>query len=213
MLPRPVNQREHVVFSGLKRLSMKISMSFLLVRAMLLLVLLSQPAFGAEAAKEISLIERTILDGKASIAVPAAFSLMSDEMRKLKYPNENRPAVVYTDERGAVNVAVNLTALSVSPDQLEATHETVVTNFRNLYPSAAWYESRLFEREGQRFFVIDLMTPAIDTEVRNMMLGTSCGGRLLVVSFNVMRELAPAWIETGQKILSSLKIRCDDLKT
>jgi hypothetical protein len=213
MLPRPVNQREHVVFSGLKRLSMKISMSFLLVRAMLLLVLLSQPAFGAEAAKEISLIERMILDGKAFIAVPAAFSLMSDEMRKLKYPNENRPAVVYTDERGAVNVAVNLTALSVSPDQLEATHETVVTNFRNLYPSAAWYESRLFEREGQRFFVIDLMTPAIDTEVRNMMLGTSCGGRLLVVSFNVMRELAPAWIETGHKILSSLKIRCDDLTT
>jgi hypothetical protein len=192
---------------------MKVALSFLLVRAMPLLVLLSQPAFGAEASTEIPLTERSILDGKASIAVPAAFSLMSDEMRKLKYPNENRPAVVYTDERGAVNVAVNLTALSVSPDQLEATHETVVTNFRNLYPSAAWYESRLFEREGQRFFVIDLMTPAIDTEIRNMMLGTSCGGRLLVVSFNVMRELAPAWTETGQKILSSLKIRCDDLKT
>ena len=153
---------------------MKVGLSFLLVRAMPLLVLLSQPAFGAEAAKEISLIERSILDGKASIAVPAAFSLMSEEMRKIKYPNENRPAVVYTDERGAVNVAVNLTALSVSPDQLEATHETVVTNFRNLYPSAAWYESRLFEREGRRFFVIDLMTPAIDTEIRNMMLGTSC---------------------------------------
>jgi hypothetical protein len=89
----------------------------------------------------------------------------------------------------------------------------VVANFRNLYPSAAWYGSRLFEREGHRFFAIDLMTPAVDTEVRNMMLGTSCGGRLLVVSFNVMRELAPAWIETGQKILSSLKLRCDDLTT
>ena len=192
---------------------MKVGLSFLLVRAMPLLVLLAQPAFGAEASTEIPLTERSILDGKASIAVPATFSLMSDEMRKIKYPNENRPAVVYTDERGAVNVAVNLTALSVSPDQLDATHETVVTNFRNLYPSAAWYESRLFEREGHRFFAIDLMTPAIDTEVRNMMLGTSCGGRLLVVSFNVMRELAPAWIETGQKILSSLKIRCDDLTT
>jgi hypothetical protein len=192
---------------------MKGGLSFLLFRATPLLVLLSLPAFGAEAAKEIPLIERSILDGKASIAVPAAFSLMSDEMRRIKYPNENRPAIVYTDERGAVNVAVNLTALSVSPDQLEATHENVAANFRNLYPSAAWYESRLFEREGQRFFVIDLMTPAIDTEVRNMMLGTSCRGRLLVVSFNVMRELAPAWIETGRKILSSLKIRCDDLKT
>ena len=54
------------------------SMSFQLVRTMPLLVLLSQAAFGAEAAGEISLIERSILDGKATITVPAAFSLMPE---------------------------------------------------------------------------------------------------------------------------------------
>jgi hypothetical protein len=79
--------------------------------------------------------------------------------------------------------------------------------FRNLYPSATWYRSEVITQDGRRYFVLELLTPAIDTHIRNIMLGTSFRGRLLLVSFNVTRELEKNWLEVGRRMLSSVKVK------
>jgi hypothetical protein len=56
------------------------------------------------------------------------------------------------------------------------------------------------------FFMLDLRTPAIDTEVRNLIIGTSFEGRLLLFTFNTIRELETTWIPVGAKILHSIRI-------
>ena len=46
----------------------------------------------------------------------------------------------------------------------------------------------------------------IATEVRNMMVGTSVQGRLLLISFNVTKEHEAHWLTTAKKILYSIRI-------
>lgn len=155
---------------------------------------------------EIVFTERSAYDGAVTFSVPQNFVVMSDDMLRVKYPNQIPPEIVYTDDSGAVNLALSLTPQEISPDQMEEARQLIDKALKDAYPSATWYRSEVFERNGQRFFILDVMTPAADTQVRNVILGTPFRGRLLVVTFNVSRELVPAWLEAGQKMLASLKI-------
>jgi hypothetical protein len=51
-----------------------------------------------------------------------------------------------------------------------------------------------------------LRTPAVDTEVRNIMMATHLDGRMLLLSFNCTRALEPQWESIGQKIISSVVV-------
>ena len=49
-------------------------------------------------------------------------------------------------------------------------------------------------------------TSTIDTEIRNILVGTSLQGRLLIVSFNVTKDLEEAWLPPADAIIQSLHI-------
>ena len=78
---------------------------------------------------------------------------------------------------------------------------------KNLYPSAEWFRSEIRTINGRQFFLLDLRTPAIDTEVRNILLGTSLDDRFLLMSFNVTKELEKEWLPTGNKIVESITVK------
>jgi hypothetical protein len=150
--------------------------------------------------------ERQLLDGKLSISIPKSFGPMGEDMLKLKYPSERRPTIVFTDERGTVNVAVNHTNNRISPEQLPELRKQMEGMFKNLYPSATWFKNELVEVNGKQCFIFDLRTPAVDTEVRNIMLGTSVDGRFLIISFNATKQLEKTWVPVGEQVIRSVKI-------
>jgi hypothetical protein len=156
---------------------------------------------------EIKLTERALLDGAVTLLIPETFDLMSEELLRLKYPSERRPTVVFSNDRGSVNLATSLTDNPVRPEQIADLHKVMESTFRNLYPSATWYRSEVITQDGRRYFLLDLLTPAIDTQIRNIMIGTSFRGRLLLFSFNVTRGLEKSWLEAGQRMLSSVRVR------
>ncbi len=80
------------------------------------------------------------------------------------------------------------------------------TMFKRLHPSAVWFQSGLTTINGRAFFLLDLRTPALDTEIRNLMVGTSLQGRLLLITFNVTKQREARWLPTAQKILTSIKV-------
>jgi hypothetical protein len=157
--------------------------------------------------EEVKLTEKVILDGAVTLLIPNAFALMSEEMLRLKYPSERRPAVVFSNEAGSVNLAATLANTPVRPDQVSELHKAMDSTFRNLYPSATWYRSEVITQDGRPYFVLELLTPALDTQIRNIMLGTSLRGRFLLLSFNVTRELEKNWLEVGRRMLSSVKVK------
>lgn len=161
----------------------------------------------ASAAAEPNLAERALLSGKLSLLVPQSFTQMSEEMLRIKYPAERRPTIVLTNPEGSVNVAVNHTGNSLRPDQLREAHAAMDQTFRNVYPSAKWNRSEVVSINGRQFFVLDLRTPAMDTEIRNIMGGTSLDGRFLIITFNCTKELEPEWEGVGQRIIESATLR------
>ena len=149
---------------------------------------------------------KTMINGKLTLLIPQGFSIMDEEMLKLKYPSERRPTLVYTNELGSINIAINHTKDRIQQSDIAAFHQRLDGMFRNLYPSATWFESGVIDINGREWLTLNLRTPAIDTEIRNIMIGTSVEGRLLLVSFNVTREQEDQWLEPAKAIVQSLRV-------
>lgn len=178
-----------------------------LIGVVMLAVLFAGSTTTLRAQKSISLVERTVMGQRISVLVPNDFMAMSDEMLKLKYPSDRRPTEVLTNEAGSINVAFNHTENPMAPNEVADAHPVLEQMFRNLYPSARWNRSELVRRGGRDFVLFDFWTPAVDTQVRNIMLCTSVQGRFLLAGFNVARELEEVWGPIAERIIDSVRVR------
>lgn len=61
----------------------------------------------------LTFCKKKIFEGRVSIYIPENFIDMPLEWRKRKYPYENRPAIIYMDESGAVNLCLNLVSAEI----------------------------------------------------------------------------------------------------
>jgi hypothetical protein len=154
----------------------------------------------------IQLEEKSLLDGRLLLSIPKSFGPMGEYMLKLKYPNERRPTIIFTDESGSVNVALNHTSNRITPTDVPQLRKQTEGVFKRLYPTATWFRNELKEIGGQQCFLFDFRTPAIDTDVRNIMIGMSLDGRLLIITFNATRALESRWVPVGNQIIQSVKI-------
>jgi len=154
-----------------------------------------------------SLETRLLLDGLVEMLVPTAFQPMPEEILKLKYPMERRPTLVLSNDSGSVSLALNHTRDRIPGNDLAEAHRVFDGMFRKLYPSAEWFRSGLESLNGRQFVVIELRTPAIDTEIRNLMTATVADERLLLISFNVTLELEGEWVELADRMIRSIVVK------
>lgn len=137
----------------------------------------------------IDLEKKSLLSDKVELKIPRDFQMMSEEMMKIKYPSERRPTLIYTDETGGINVALNLTQNKASQDLVPAYKDNFVQMFKNMYPSADWKDNGIKEINGKKVGYLELVTPAIDTEIYNLMFFTDLDGKLLLSHLTVLRKM------------------------
>lgn len=170
------------------------------------IVIVALLLFSATLSK-IELETRSLLNDKVELKIPKGFTVMTEEMLKLKYPSERRPKLVYTNETGGINVALNLTQNRADQGLIDAYAENLVQTFKNIYPSAEWKGSGVVVVNGRKLGYMELVTPAIDTEIYNLMFFTDFEGQLLLCTFNCTKKSIEEWQPTAKEIMNSLKIK------
>jgi hypothetical protein len=176
------------------------------VKVMIAATLASWLAASVTQDAQTRLEPRALLDGRVEMLVPPAFGPMPEQMLKLKYPAERRPKVVLSNEAGSVSLALNHTTDRLPANELEKFHRYLEGLFRKLYPSAQWFHSEVIAVKGRQYIHLDLRTPAIDTDVRNLMLATSVDGRMLLISVNMTKELEGEWLDAGNLMIRSVVV-------
>jgi hypothetical protein len=155
---------------------------------------------------KVELETKIFLNGKVKLSIPKEFGIMSEEMMKIKYPSERRPTLVYTDESGGINVALNLTQSQANQDNISEYKDYFIKTFKGLYPSATWKDNGVKVINGRKIGYLELVTPAIDTEIYNLMFFTDLDGKLLLCTFNCTKESINDWSPIANEIMNSLII-------
>lgn len=157
-------------------------------------------------ASKIVLEVKSLLNDRIELKIPSDFEIMSEEMMKIKYPSENRPNLVYTNESGGINVALSLTENDASEEQIPAFLDAFVNAFQNIYPSADWKDNGVKTINGKEVGYIEFVTPALDTEIYNLIFFTDLDGKLLMATFNCTKKSIEEWESSAHEIMNSLKI-------
>lgn len=155
----------------------------------------------------IDLEIKSLLNDKVELKIPKDFDIMPGKLMKLKYPSERRPTLVYSNETGGINVALSLTQNQASQQMIPAYKDNFVQTFKNLYPSAEWKDSGVKTINGRKVGYLELITPAIDTEIYNLMFFSDLDGKLLLCTFNCTKKSIDEWTPIAKEIMNSLKIK------
>lgn len=148
-----------------------------------------------------------LLGGTLELLIPAEFAQMDDHTIKIKYPNQSPPTVVLTNTKASVNIAINHTHNSVAPNQLTQLHRQLDSAVRQSQPSAVWKFSGLQQHHGREWIQLEFQSDAVDTKIHNIMMATSAGGKMLVVSFNCTDEQSVEWLDVGREIVNSCQVQ------
>ncbi|MCQ6557404.1 hypothetical protein [Paenibacillus mendelii] len=148
---------------------------------------------------------KKVLDDKVGILIPKGFTVMSEEMAAVKYPSENRPTLIYTNEEGSINVSFNHTETPISDNEIPDFTSQMKPTFESMYPDAAWSKDEVVDINGNKVGVFELTTPAVDTKIYNLIFFTELDGKLLMVSFNCTESYVTEWQPLANEILNSLK--------
>lgn len=155
----------------------------------------------------IELEKRSLFEGRVEISVPKKFTEMSDEMAEIKYPNSRRPTYVLTNENGSVNVAFNYTSNLVSDDQMGDYVQSLKLAFVNLYPSATWYSDGVEKVHGKNIGKLELLTPALDCKIYNLIICAELDGKLLLTTVNCTESQMKDWKPIANAIMRSVYIK------
>ena len=157
------------------------------------------------AGENIDFQEREVLQGKMWMWMPDGFGPLSKELARLKYPNENRPDVIYTNQETTVNITFSHKRETLKEGQEEEIRGYMKEIVEKVQPASEMLEAGTVEAEKGRLAWFDFVTPAIDTDIYNLMFFTSVRGRLCSGSFHCESSRAAAWKPVILKTFQSFR--------
>ena len=134
--------------------------------------------------------------------IPGEFKIMSDEMLNVKYPNGNPPSLVYTNERGTINVALVMNDVAMKNTQIEEYIKTMESTYKNYSKDI---KINFWERNNHKIGEMEFTTQSSDTEIYNHMIVFSVDSKLRLVNFNCTKEFSDEWKEISKFIIESIK--------
>nr|WP_255430631.1 hypothetical protein [Xenorhabdus sp. TS4] len=151
---------------------------------------------------KVSLERQQVPKHALSIKIPKGFTLMDEKSKRLKYPSmrDSNEKVIFTDERGKVNIIISAETVSMLPEQLDMFTDSLVKMMPNYQP--------LLQKvtvDGKDARIIDFISSAMDTDIHNKMLTTSFNGKAVIVSFNTTVDEWEQYKDVSTDILLSLK--------
>lgn len=135
-----------------------------------------------------------------SLEIPQTLTPMPDEMAKIKYPSENRPQVIYGDERGKASLGITAGRNALPAAQLDMAKDATLKMLTNFNPQA-----EPVTVDGHKAWLITFRSQAPDTEILNLLLITSQNEKAVQVSFNMTKDLVAQYQEAAKASLLSLK--------
>lgn len=166
---------------------------------------------GAMQKDDITLKRYEALGGKISILAPSSFGWMRQAMIQKKYPrSSNPPKEVLSNEHGSVNVAFSSSMSGVDFSEYEQFKQFLAQIFNAQFGNKVeWIRNEIEMIGSQKFIVLEMLTPALDSKIYNLMVFTTSKDQKenLFVSFNCIESARGRWQDIAYQIKGSIVIR------
>ena len=157
------------------------------------------------AGKSMAFKEREIIKKRMWMWMPEDFGPLSKDLARMKYPNENRPDIIYTNQKTTVNVTFSHKEDKLREGQEEEIRDYMEQIVKRVHPTSEVIDKKTTAAEQIQLAWFDFVTPAIDTDIYNLMFFASLRGRLLMGGFNCLASDRDEWKELFIQMLTTVR--------
>lgn len=151
---------------------------------------------------DVKFVRARIADGKITAVMPESFEVMSDELRRIKYP-ANAPRYIYTTPDATVNLNVNFGG-SLNSKDVAAFGKQMLAMLKYSLSSAKFGEAKIIASSGNIFFV-DFISAAIDQPIYNAMFFFSLDGKQGIGSWNCLGKDRWYWAPIFEHAIKTME--------
>lgn len=146
-----------------------------------------------------------VSEDEFSMTLPVVFEPMDQSLAKIKYPSENRPDFILSNPETTITANFSHKRDLLDDDEVEEFKNIIQESIMKMYPSSKVIESNTIEVDGHKIAYFDFITPAIDSEIYNLMFFFSLKGRLLMGAFNCLKLDMFDWKDIFLQMLHSIQ--------
>lgn len=148
----------------------------------------------------------SLLDGKVELLVPSELSSMRNEMWTLKYHDMPRPVLALTDDNGEVNLIGDMTGQAATEEQLDAFKDFQIDHFKKSRPDIKMLDNGIKMINNRKIGFFKFLSRAGGQKVFNYYFFTIVDGKVLLFTFNCIKELRRIWEKTADDMVASLRV-------
>lgn len=137
--------------------------------------------------------ETKLFQDKVGVVLPISFTQMPIEEAKKKYPSEQRPQVIMTNQDGTINFAFNLIDQKMDTDKMEAAVQDFALVMKRLYPTNICLKIETGQGIQLPFASMEFTSIAVNANLYNMVMLVPIGDELLMLLFNGPFDKRTEW--------------------
>ncbi len=145
-------------------------------------------------------------DGKFSVMIPTSFTDMSLQNAKIKYPSEQRPKIIKTNEDGDINFTFTLLEdVDFETKFVKEARDGLYNIIKRLQPANVFYESKEEEIGDTLAGWFEFKSHGLDCKIYQLMYCMPIGGKLLQGLFNCKYSDSRLWKPVFLQVLKSIQ--------
>ncbi len=141
-----------------------------------------------------------------TMMVPKNFMPMSPEAAKMKYPSEQRPETILTDETGTVNLMFQYMEGEENNATIEHFRNQIFGMMKRVNPGLKEQEIGLVDTAGKSIAYVEFSSPVMDGKLYNLMFYLSVNGQPLMGSFNCRTKEMKYWRNAAFEMMQSIEM-------
>lgn len=156
--------------------------------------------------EELYTFEETwLFDGRMQVMLPKSFTDMPIGQAKLKYPMEQRPQVIKTNERTDINFTFSLLEQPMENRQVKMMRDSLRRVLRRARPDMKFMEDGLEEIEEHTIGWFEFISNGLDGKLYNIMYFTPIDSKLMQGIFNCPVKEAQNWKSVVLQVMHTIK--------
>ncbi len=144
-------------------------------------------------------------ENQLEVRIPASFTNLPLEQAKMKYPSEQRPQIIKSNEDGSINLTFSLLNEPLTTKDLPQALDSLQAVIARLNPANLFFAKEVSQTTTGAVGYFDFKSSALDSDLYNIMFATPIGGKFLLGTFNCRFSAKAKWTQLARAIMRSCK--------
>ncbi|WP_058486169.1 hypothetical protein [Defluviitalea phaphyphila] len=152
----------------------------------------------------IKFSEVEVIPEKLKMYIPDEFKLIPEEIKKLKYPNENRPEYIYANKTYDINLTFKPYEENVEEEDLVEIRDSFKNAVKIMNPTSEFLGEGVIEAEFLDIPYFEIKTSAFDGDIYNLMFFLSVKEKFTMGTFNCLISDKEDWHKIAKAMIKTI---------